>query len=240
MPKPSSGESVGTAETSPFQKWEMVELDRSEIKEAPYNPRRITDRNAKKLRENLKRVGLLAPLIWNRRTGNLVSGHQRLKQLDSLHRGKPYRLRVAAVDLDEKTEREQNVFLNNPEAMGEWEIEKLAGLFRDDKINNDFAGFDLADVYQLFGDDPEAVDAETVQQFADEERAKKQRHRKHQELFKAKANDGFYIVAVFVDDVQRDAFLKKIGLPANRFVDGRVLEAAIDAKGQETKTEENA
>ena len=35
-------------------------------------------------------MGLLEPLVWNKTTGHLVSGHQRLAQLDSLQRSENY------------------------------------------------------------------------------------------------------------------------------------------------------
>lgn len=71
--------------------------------EAPANPRTISDDARRKLRDNLKRVGLLQPLVWNRRSGNLVSGHQRLSQMDDLMGTANYHLTVAVVDLDDKT-----------------------------------------------------------------------------------------------------------------------------------------
>jgi ParB-like chromosome segregation protein Spo0J len=54
------------------------------INPAPYNPRRDLQPGEPEY-ENLKRsietFGLVEPLVWNERTGNLVGGHQRLKVL---------------------------------------------------------------------------------------------------------------------------------------------------------------
>ena len=36
----------------------------------------------KRLRAFIKKHGLFGTIIWNERTGNIVSGHQRLKALD--------------------------------------------------------------------------------------------------------------------------------------------------------------
>ncbi len=68
----------------PSQKFVSERIHRSKIKNAPYNPRSIDDHARKKLHHNLKKKGLLDALVWNKRTGNLVSGHQRLSILDDL------------------------------------------------------------------------------------------------------------------------------------------------------------
>ena len=48
----------------------------------PYNPRIIGEGAEKRLRAFIKKHGLFGTIIWNERTGNIVSGHQRLKALD--------------------------------------------------------------------------------------------------------------------------------------------------------------
>ena len=65
-----------------FQKGEERYILRSQIKEAPYNPRIIGEGAEKRLRAFIKKHGLFGTIIWNERTGNIVSGHQRLKALD--------------------------------------------------------------------------------------------------------------------------------------------------------------
>ena len=91
----------------------MEEVNRSEIKNNEYNLRKLSDKAKKKLKDNLEKVGLIQPITWNRITGNIVSGHQRVALLDSLHKSKKYSLSVAVVEMDEKTEKEQNIFMNN-------------------------------------------------------------------------------------------------------------------------------
>jgi len=46
---------------------------------APYNPRRISDHDMKRLRASLKTWGMVEPLVCNRRTNHIVGGHQRVK-----------------------------------------------------------------------------------------------------------------------------------------------------------------
>lgn len=45
------------------------------------NPRQISDDGAAGLRASLKRFGDLSGIVWNRRTGELVTGHQRMQQI---------------------------------------------------------------------------------------------------------------------------------------------------------------
>jgi hypothetical protein len=138
-------------ELSQFQKFAMVLVHRSELRNAPYNPRVLDDDKRERLQENLQRVGLVEPVIWNRRTGNLVGGHQRLAALDALQ-GQDYHLQVAQVSLTDKEEREQNVFLNNPAAQGQFEMHALKDLFgrTDVTFDTERAGFDQKAVQAMF------------------------------------------------------------------------------------------
>lgn len=74
---------------------------------------------------------MIETLVWNKTTGNLISGHQRLKILDKLEKGKDYLLTVAQVEMDEKTEKEQNIFMNNNRAQGYYDIELLKNIVPD-------------------------------------------------------------------------------------------------------------
>ena len=103
-----SGEPAGTR--TRFQAFEAQELLRSQIQNAPYNPRRIGAKERGELKKKLRQVGLVETLVWNKRSGNLVSGHQRLSILDDLEGGRDYSLTMAVVDFDDITEKEINVF----------------------------------------------------------------------------------------------------------------------------------
>jgi ParB-like chromosome segregation protein Spo0J len=53
----------------------------SKIKPAAYNPRKDLkpgDPEYLKLAKSMKEFDLVEPLVWNKRSGNLVGGHQRL------------------------------------------------------------------------------------------------------------------------------------------------------------------
>jgi len=45
------------------------------------NPRKISKEGADGLRNSLKRFGDLSGIVWNKRTGELVTGHQRMQQI---------------------------------------------------------------------------------------------------------------------------------------------------------------
>lgn len=127
-------------------------MHRSQLKNAPYNPRVIDDWSAQKLRNNIKETGELGGLIWNEKTGNMVGGHQRLAALDALQGNDDYMLTVSAVSLTPKREREQNVFLNNQSAMGTWDEKLLADLIKQPDLNFEGMGFDRIELDDMFAE----------------------------------------------------------------------------------------
>lgn len=225
-----------------FAAFQPDAVPRDQIKNAPYNPRKIAESARKRLRANIEKVGLIEPIIWNKRTGFVVGGHQRLKALDALEVTPNYLVPVAVVDLDERTEKAQNVFLNNGEAQGEWDLGVLGDLLKDIREPED-AGFDAGDLYQLFGTNPvtRTAEAEEVaRQVAAEateqvERVKADRPPQNFKAREAKQSDreaaDFYLVVVFPNDPARLAFTTALGLPDNRYVDSGVLLERI-AGGQ--------
>lgn len=90
---------------------------------ADYNPRRISDRAMKGLRASLERFGELGGIVYNKRTGRLVGGHQRVKALAAMGI-KDAEVRV--VDLPVAEEKAANLALNHPGIGGEWDEALLA------------------------------------------------------------------------------------------------------------------
>lgn len=141
-----------------YENFECVVIKRSEIHTADYNPRRITESALKKLKKWFKTQGKgqLAPITVNKNTMTVVSGHQRLTVLDQLNKypDKDYELTVAMTELDEKTEIEANVFMNNKSAMGDFDYDMLGQLhdmFPEISFTEDF-GFDESEVSLMFDD----------------------------------------------------------------------------------------
>lgn len=131
---------------SKFQSFVYEEIPRAQIEMAHYNPRRITEGNRKRLSKALTTHGLVEPLVLNRRTMRLVSGHQRLTDLDSKHHGSNYSIGLAIVDVDEATEVKLNVLLNNQSTQGVFDIDAVAGLSKTFNIDLLDLGFSREDL----------------------------------------------------------------------------------------------
>ena len=115
--------------------------------------REITQEARKNLKANLKRVGLLGGIVWNEVTGNLVSGHQRISVIDEVNKYNPdtrtndYLIRVEVVHMDEKTEKEQNIFMNNRSVQGDFDSDMLKDML--DGIDYSLAGLNDFDLNML-------------------------------------------------------------------------------------------
>ena len=142
------------AELSKFFCGEQAVLNRSEIHFADYNPREIDDEHLKTLKRGIKKYGLVGGIVVNKQTGNtLVSGHQRLTVMDELQKYDPathendYSIRCDLIDVDEKTEKELVIFLNNPNAQGKWDWGRLRDLVNPDNYKD--VGFTDADLSMI-------------------------------------------------------------------------------------------
>jgi hypothetical protein len=210
-----------------LQRFTMRAIRRESIQNADYNPRVISEGARKKLGEGLKKLGLLQPLVWNETTGNLVGGHQRLAILDKLvgKGSSSYMLQVAAVKLTPVEEREANILLNNPEAMGEWDLGKLDALLRTDGLRLEATGFDMGDIYRTLGDSPFALEhGEELQQLAADQQATTDAiDAVHKAIGANHDGENFYLVVVFKDDVSMTEFIDTLELRPNIFQDGRTL-----------------
>ena len=123
-----------TMELNKYFKSQSIELLRSSIHLAGYNPRTISEEAKKSLKRGIKKYGLLGGIIVNKRTGmTVVSGHQRLAVMDDLNKfpNNDYTIRVDVIDVDGKAEKELNILLNNPNAMGSWDYDALRELIPD-------------------------------------------------------------------------------------------------------------
>ena len=137
-------------ELSKYIKSESVELNRSAIHFADYNPRKLSEESRKTLKRGIKKFGLVGGIVVNKRTGlTVVSGHQRLSVMDELQKfpENDYKIRVDVIDVDEKQEKELNIFMNNPNAQGSWDYDALARLVPD--IDYKDAGLTDADLNMI-------------------------------------------------------------------------------------------
>lgn len=121
-----------------------------DINPSPYNPRKDLqpgDPGYEKLKRSIQEFGFVEPLVWNKRSGNLVGGHQRFKVL--LEQGLT-EIEVSVVDLDEEREKALNIALNK--INGNWDLEKLAVLLeelRSVDFDIALAGFDDKEIDEL-------------------------------------------------------------------------------------------
>ena len=109
--------------------FEIGKVPIEKIKKAKYNPRKDLqpgDPEYEKIKASLENFGYLEPIIWNKRTGNLVGGHQRFKIISAAG---VKEFDCVIVDFDPIKEKKANVALNK--ATGEWDFEKLGALFTE-------------------------------------------------------------------------------------------------------------
>lgn len=105
---------------------EIIKKRIADMERAEYNPRvelMPGDDEYEKLKRNIDRFGVVVPVIWNKRTNRVVSGHQRLTVL--MNEGVT-ETDVSVVDLDETAEKQLNIAMNK--VTGEWDEVKLKEL----------------------------------------------------------------------------------------------------------------
>ncbi|HEY1375933.1 MAG TPA: ParB N-terminal domain-containing protein [Gemmataceae bacterium] len=123
----------------------------ADLTPAPYNPRltlRPTDRRYRKLAASLREFGLVEPLVWNELTGHVVGGHARLAILKEMGITE---VSVSVVRLTPEREKALNVVLNNLEAQGRYDPDKLAEVLTElaELPELELTGFDARDLAAL-------------------------------------------------------------------------------------------
>ena len=96
---------------------------------AEYNPRKDLkpgDLEYEKLKRSIEQFGYVEPVIWNKATGRVVGGHQRLKVLMDMGITE---VDCVVVDMPEDKEKALNIALNK--ISGEWDKDKLSLLIAD-------------------------------------------------------------------------------------------------------------
>lgn len=102
-----------------MQEWPIVRKRLSELVPAVYNPREISDESLKGLTISMEKFGIVQSIVYNKRTGNIVGGHQRYKVLVA---SGVTEVDVTEVDLSEMDEKALNVALNNPTIQGDFDV----------------------------------------------------------------------------------------------------------------------
>ena len=208
------------------EKYTIKQVKRSDIKLAEYNPRYIDKHAKSKLKKNLNKTGLVMPLVWNERTGNLVAGHQRISILDEMEGdGNDYEITVSAIDVDIAEEKKLNVFLNNVSAQGYFDSDLLLEILSDSDVGFDGGlemGFDALELKSILPED--LIPQQDVDIVADVKKIEKLKKQRKEYASKVKEEDDaeFFAVVVFQNRAEADKFLKHVnGHDRDRYVDGQ-------------------
>ncbi len=125
----------------------------NKLNPAPYNPRKDLkpgDPEYEKLKNSILTFGYVEPVLWNKRTGHIIGGHQRYKVLVEMGKKE---IDCVVVDMDSENEKALNIALNK--VSGDWDKDKLM-LLIEDLQGADFdvslTGFDSAELDDLFKD----------------------------------------------------------------------------------------
>lgn len=106
----------------------------SELVPADYNPRTITDKARMGLSNSIDTFGLVQPIIYNKRTSNIVGGHQRLSDL--IVKGVK-ETDVVELDISIAEEKALNIALNSQTIQGNFDQDLLTSLIKDISIDTD-------------------------------------------------------------------------------------------------------
>lgn len=233
----------------------IVEVKRSEIHPADYNPRKIDEQGKRMLKRSMKQFGVVGGIIVNSQTGNtIVGGHQKVAILDEMYKypDNDYSLRVEMISVDRKTEKTLNIALNNGNISGSWDYDALARLVPD--IDYKDAGLTDADLNMigcdfllqteeensLAGALEEMMQPVTEQKEAEKaarqlERAEKVAHMKDvkqqvKELAQeTAANMDAYLMLSFDTWEAKAAFCERFGYdPYQKFIKGEVFDEQIE------------
>jgi hypothetical protein len=99
-------------------KWTIETVSFDDVYPFKDNPRKIKSNRFTALRKSLERFGYVDLIVWNKRSGNIVGGHQRFKIL--VEQGIK-EAKMIVVDMSEQEEISANITLNNPNIEGEWD-----------------------------------------------------------------------------------------------------------------------
>ena len=131
----------------------MEKKNTADLLPADYNPRKDLkpgDAEYEKLKRSIEQFGYVEPVIWNKTTGRVVGGHQRLKVLMDMGMTK---VDCVVVEMDEDKEKALNIALNK--ISGDWDKDKLALLIADLQgadFDVSLTGFEPAEIDDLFKD----------------------------------------------------------------------------------------
>lgn len=140
--------------------------------------------------------------------------------MDALALGQDYSLTMSVVDMSEAEERSANVGLNNQEAAGEYDVEKLGEMMKAPDFDHEAAGMGSSEIYKIIGDDASAEVLEDIAKKVDAAAAINEATAK---AIKEKHSTDYYSILIFKTYADRKAWTESMGYEDNRYVSGEDL-----------------
>ena len=173
---------------------ELVELPVDKVVPNPKNPR-IDLRPGmplyEKLKKSIENFGYADPIIWNERTGMIVSGHQRFQVMKDIaeKKGEPLtKVQVVKVNMSESKQDGFMIAVNK--ITGLWDEEKLSAILREldeeDRLNTGFDDYEIATL----------LDDNSIQDFTFDEDNEEESH-----IHKA---SGYAVTIVCNNDIEQE------------------------------------
>jgi ParB-like chromosome segregation protein Spo0J len=100
-----------------------------DLKPNPLNPRKSSVTQDENLKKSLEKFGVVEPIVFNRRSGYIVGGHFRVRELKKLGYKE---VECVIVDLNEQDEKELLIRLNAN--TGDWDTDLLLQDWDADKL----------------------------------------------------------------------------------------------------------
>lgn len=154
-------------------RFKQVTLNVDEVKPNPKNPRIDLKPGMplyEKLKHSIEHFDYVDPIIWNKTTGMIVSGHQRFQVMKDIAEAKCEKFDKVDVMQVEMTEAEQDSFMVAVNKItGLWDTEKLSALFQE--LNDEdlsYTGYDEFEIQALIGQsEPETYSEEGFEEYID-------------------------------------------------------------------------
>ena len=214
-----------------YKQSETVEIWRSQINFAPYNPKRHSKEQVNQIKKNILKVAFLGGIVWNS-----VHGYDGTKETD-------YKVKVEKIQLDTKTEKEQNIF--QTQSRSELELDLLRDLVPE--IDYKSAGLTDEDM-KLIGFDTmlktdyendltkqfEGLNAPLIAEREIEKQEKKadikaKKEKIAKEAEESAANTQAFVMLNFESYESKEAFMKRFGFnPEDRVISGEMFEGMIE------------
>lgn len=136
-----------------------------DILPAELNPRVMTEEAIAGLGASVREFGYVEPMVWNKRSKRLVSGHQRLRVLKEQGFAEAD---VSVVDLESTKEKLLLIEMNNRHIQGDWDT-SIQNMLKNLEITDEYADSLklnelMIDANKLFGSEQSAFTKNQLQE----------------------------------------------------------------------------